>query len=40
MKYIRQTAGHNLADYKTNTDVAKELTITAVLYKIQEYIRN
>ena len=31
MKYVRQTAGHNWADYKTNTEIAKELNITPVL---------
>jgi hypothetical protein len=40
MKYVRQTAGHNCAFYKTNTEIAKELNITPVLHKIQEYIRN
>jgi hypothetical protein len=40
MKYVRQTAGHNWADYKTNTEIEKEVNITPVLQKIQEYVRN
>jgi len=40
MKYLRQTAGHTWADYKTNTKVAKEVNISSVLHKIQEYCRN
>jgi len=39
LKYVRQTAGHTWADYKTNTGITKELTITTVLHKIEEYIR-
>jgi hypothetical protein len=40
MKYVRQTAAHTWADYKTNTEIAKELNIIPVLHKIQEYSRN
>jgi hypothetical protein len=38
--YVRQTAGHNWADYKTNTEIEKEPNIIPVLHKIQEFIRN
>jgi hypothetical protein len=38
MKYIR-TAGYTWTDHKTNTDIAKELNITPVLVKIQDYKR-
>ena len=37
MKYIRNTAGYTWTDYKTNTEIAKELNITPVLDKIQYY---
>jgi hypothetical protein len=40
MKYMRITAGHTWTDHKTNTEVAKELNITPVLDKIQDYKRN
>jgi len=40
MKYMRKTAGYTWTDYKTNTEIAKELNITPVLDKIQEYRRN
>ena len=40
MKYVRQTAGHTWADHKTNTEIAKELNMTPVLHKTQEYVRN
>jgi NADH:ubiquinone oxidoreductase subunit E len=40
MKYLGQAAAHTWADYKTNTEIAKELNIIPVLHKIQEYIRN
>jgi hypothetical protein len=39
MKYMR-TAGYTWTDHKTNTDIAKELNITPVLDKIQDYKRN
>jgi hypothetical protein len=39
MKYIRITAGYTWADHKTNTEFAKELNITTVLDKIQDYKR-
>ena len=34
------TAGYTCTDHKTNTEIAKELSITPVLDKIQEYRRN
>ena len=40
MKHMRITAGHTWTDYKPNTEIAKELYITPVLGKIQEYRRN
>jgi len=40
MKYMRITAGYTGTDYKTNTQIAKELQITAILDKLLEYKRN
>jgi hypothetical protein len=40
MKYMRRTAGYIWTDYKTNTQIAKELKITPVLEKLLEYKRN
>jgi hypothetical protein len=40
MKYIRSTAGCTWTDYKTNTEIVKELKITPVLDKLLEYKRN
>jgi hypothetical protein len=37
MKYIRNTAGYIWTDSKTNTEIAKQLNITPVLDKIQDY---
>ena len=37
MKHTRKTAGHAGTDYKTITEFARELNITPVLDKIQEY---
>jgi hypothetical protein len=39
MKYMRRTAGHTRTDYKTNTQIAKELKLTPVLDKLLEYKR-
>jgi hypothetical protein len=39
MKYMR-TAGYTWTDYKTNTQIAKELKITHILDKLLEYMRN
>jgi hypothetical protein len=40
MKYTRRTAGNTWTDYKTNTEIAKELKITPILDKLLEYKRN
>jgi hypothetical protein len=37
---MRRTAGYTWTDHKTNTEFAKELNITTVLDKIQDYKRN
>jgi hypothetical protein len=37
MKYMRKTAGYSWSDYKTNTEIAKELNTTPVVEKVQEY---
>jgi hypothetical protein len=39
MKYMSRTTGFSWTDYKTNTEIAKELNKTPVLDKIQEYRR-
>jgi hypothetical protein len=40
MKYMRRTAGYTWEDHETNTEIAKELNITPVLGRIQDYKRN
>ena len=40
MKYMRRTAGYNWTDYKTNTQITKELKITPILDKLLEYKRS
>ena len=40
MKYMRRTAGYTQRDFKTNTQIAKELKITPILDKLLEYKRN
>jgi hypothetical protein len=40
MKYMRRTAGYNWKDYKTNTQITKELKIIPSLDKLLEYNRN
>jgi len=40
MKYMRRTAGYTWTDHKTNIQIAKELKITPILDKLQEYKRN
>jgi hypothetical protein len=40
MKYMRITAGYIWTDHKTNTEIAKQLNITSVLDKIQDYKRH
>jgi hypothetical protein len=37
---MRRTAGCTWTDYKTNTQIAKELKITQILDKLLEYKRN
>ena len=37
---MRRTAGYIWTDYKTNTQITKELEITPVLDKLLEYKRN
>ena len=39
MKYMRRRAGYTRTDYKTNTQIAKELKITPILDKLLEYKR-
>ena len=40
MKHMRRTAGYTWTDYKTNTQITKELKITPILDKLLEYKRN
>jgi hypothetical protein len=40
MKYMRRTAGYTWTNYKTNIQIAKELTRTPILDKLLEYKRN
>jgi len=40
MKLLRTPAGYNLYDHKTNDYIHRELRITGILGKIDEYIRN
>jgi hypothetical protein len=40
MKYLIRTARYTWTDYKTNTQITKELKITLVLDKLLEYKRN
>jgi hypothetical protein len=40
VEYMRRTAGYTWTDHKTSTEIAKELNITPVLDKIQDYKRN
>jgi hypothetical protein len=37
MMYMRRTAGYTWTDYKTNTQITKELKITPILDKLREY---
>ena len=37
---IKKTAGYTWTDYRTNTEIAKELNITPLLDKTQDYRRN
>ena len=36
MKYMRRTAGYTWTDFKTNTQITKELKMTPILDKLQE----
>jgi len=40
MKYMRRTAGYTRTDYRTNTQIAKELKIRPILDKLLEYKGN
>jgi hypothetical protein len=40
MKYMRRTAGYTWADYRTNTQIAKELKLKPILDKLLEHKRN
>jgi len=40
MKYMRRTAAYTCTDYKTNTQITRELKITPILDKVLEYKRN
>jgi hypothetical protein len=40
MKYLRKAAEYAWTDYTTDTEISKEINITAVLGKIHEYRRN
>jgi hypothetical protein len=40
MKYMRTTAGYTWTDYKTNTQITKELKLTPILEQLLEYKRN
>jgi len=40
MKYMRRRAGYTWTDYKTNIQISKEIKITPILDKLQEYKRN
>jgi hypothetical protein len=37
IKYMTKTAGYTWTYYKTNTEIAKELNMTPILDKIQDY---
>jgi len=40
MKYVRRLAGYTWTDYKTNTQIKKELKMTPILEKLLEYKRS
>jgi hypothetical protein len=40
MKYMRRTAGYTWTDYRTNTQITKELKIKSILDTLVEYKRN
>jgi hypothetical protein len=37
---MRRTAGYTWTDYRTNTQIAKDLKIILIMYKLLEYNRN
>ena len=39
IRNMRRTAGYTWTDHKTNRQIAKELKITSILDKLQEYKR-
>jgi len=39
MKYMRRTAGYTWTDYRTNTQITKELKTSPILDKLLEYKR-
>jgi hypothetical protein len=40
MKYMRKAAEYTWIDYKSNTEIARELNINPGLEKVQDYRRN
>jgi hypothetical protein len=40
MKYMRKTADCSWIDYETRTEIEKEINMTPLLDKLQEYRRN
>jgi hypothetical protein len=40
MKYVRTAAGYTWTDYRTNTQITKELKRTPILDKLLKYKRN
>jgi len=40
MNCMRKTALYTWTDYRTNTEIAKEINVAQVLDKIREYRRN
>jgi len=40
MKFMRKRAGYTWTDYKTDTQITKELKLTPILDKLLEYKRN
>jgi hypothetical protein len=36
---MRRTAGYTWTDHKANTEIAKELNVTSVLDKVEDYKR-
>jgi hypothetical protein len=40
MKYMRRKTGYTWKDYKTNTQITKELKVTPIMDKLLKYKRN